>query len=103
MRIIRLEKYNFLYLLNISDTIIKYSPLINLWNGSNRGEGYLMYAKLRMSNIHSTNWQINAHMTLLNENSINDVIQMHMLHKASDYHKTEYMKYMNTSHKNGKE
>ena len=36
-----LKKYNFLSLLNIPDAMYQYGPLINLWEGSNQGEGYL--------------------------------------------------------------
>ena len=87
-----LKKYNFLSLLNIPETIDKYGPLINLWEGSNQGEGYLRYAKPKVTDIHSKNWQINAHINLLNETSLNNVINCHALNKTSDNIKDEYKK-----------
>ena len=49
----RLSKYNYLSFLNFPDTMKLYGPLINLWEGSNKGEGYLRYAKPMIVNIHS--------------------------------------------------
>jgi hypothetical protein len=89
-----LKKYNFLSLLNIPDAINKYGPLINLWEGSNQGEGYLRYAKPKVVNIHSKNWQINAYISLLNETSMNNVINCHALHKNSNDMKGEYVKHV---------
>ena len=51
-----LKKYNFLSLLNIPKTMERYGPLINLWEGSNQGEGYLRYVKPKITDIHSRNW-----------------------------------------------
>ena len=79
-------------MLNIPETIDKYGPLINLWEGSNQGEGYLRYAKPKVTDIHSKNWQINAHINLLNETSLNNVINCHALNKTSDNIKDEYKK-----------
>ena len=56
----------------------KYGPLVNIWEGSNQGEGYLRYAKPKVSNIHHKNWQVNAHVSLLNENAMNTVIDCHI-------------------------
>ena len=47
-----LTKYNFQSLLNIPETMNFMGPLVNLWEGSNQGEGYLRYAKPKISNIH---------------------------------------------------
>ena len=38
-----------------------YGPLINLWEGANQCEGYLMYAKPIITDINSVNWYLNAH------------------------------------------
>ena len=89
-----LKKYNFLSLLNIPDAINKYGPLINLWEGFNQGEGYLRYAKPKVVNIHSKNWQINARISLLNETSMNNVINCHALNKNSNDMKGEYVKHV---------
>ena len=87
-----LKKYNFMSLLNIPDAMRRYGPLINLWEGSNQGEGYLRYAKPRITDIHSKNWQINAHIKLLNETSMNNVIDCHLVNRSSTYQNSEYMK-----------
>ena len=55
-----ITKYNYQSLLNLPDTMHRYGSLVNLWEGSNQGEGYLRYAKPMIVNIHSKNWQINA-------------------------------------------
>lgn len=91
------KKYNFLSLLNIPDIMNKYGPLINLWEGSNQGEGYLRYAKPRITDIHSVNWQLNAHTNLLNESSMNDVISCHVYHNTSHHHKGEYIKHVKST------
>ena len=74
-----LKKYNFLSLLNIPDAMYQYGPLINLWEGSNQGEGYLRYAKPIITDIHSKNWQINAHIKLIDVTSMNEVINCHVM------------------------
>ena len=73
-----LSKYNFLSLLNIPQSMKLFGPMINLWEGSNQGEGYLRFAKPKLTNIHSKNWQINAHLQMLNEMSFDEVIDSHM-------------------------
>ena len=63
-----------------------FGPLVNLWEGSNQGEGYLRYAKPKISNIHCKNWQVNAHISLLNEKAFDNVIDSHMNNMmASEY------------------
>ena len=73
-----LTKYNHLSLLNIPNTIKLFGPLINLWEGSNQGEGYLRFAKPKLTNIHSKNWNTNAHTEILNEISLEEVIEYHV-------------------------
>ena len=63
-----LSRYNYQSLLNLPDTMTIYGPLVNLWEGSNQGEGYLRYAKPMIVNIHSKNWQVNAIQKLQNKN-----------------------------------
>ena len=73
-----LSKYNFLSLLNISQSMKLFGPMNNLWEGSNQDEGYLRFSKPKLTNIRSKNWQINAHLQMLNEISIDEVIDSHM-------------------------
>ena len=82
-----------------------FGPLVNLWEGSNQGERYLRYAKPKISNIHSKNWQVNALLDLLNEKSFDNVIECHMYKQmapeSGHYHQTidqrEKKLYMHTS------
>ena len=65
-------------LLNIPMHMREYGPLINLWEGSNQGEGYLRLAKPKLTNIHSKKWKINAHKEIFNEVALDQVLQMHI-------------------------
>ena len=73
-----MTKYNHLCLLNIPRHMKLFGPMINLWEGSNQGEGYLRFAKPNLTNIHSKNWQQNAHSEILNEMSFDQVIENHV-------------------------
>ena len=46
-----LSRYNYLCILNLSVRIKRYGPLIDLWEDSNPGEGYLRYTKSRILKI----------------------------------------------------
>ena len=54
--------------------------------------GYLRYAKPKITNIHSKNWQVNVYLDLLNEKSFGNVIECHMhkqmAPKSGNYHQT---------------
>ena len=65
-------------LLNIPKHMREYGPLINLLEGSNQGEGYLRFAKVKLTNIHSKNWQIKAHKEIYNEVALDQVLQLHI-------------------------
>ena len=73
-----MTKYNYMSLLNIPRCMKLYGPMINLWEGSNQGEGYLRFAKPKLNNIHSKNWQQNAHSEILTEISFEEVIENHV-------------------------
>ena len=73
-----LAKYNHLSLLNIPRTMKLFGPMINLWEGSNQGEGYLRFAKPKLTNIHSKNQNLNAHCEMLKEISLCKVIESHV-------------------------
>ena len=79
-----LSKYNYLSLLNLPDTMREYRPLINLWEGSNQGEGYLRYAKPSIVNIHSKNWQVNALRNLQNKQSLDVIVDYYVQHACTD-------------------
>ena len=65
-------------MLNLLEIMKQYGPLINLWEGSNKGEGYLRYAKPMTANIHSKNWYVNAILKLLNKISLDNIIDYYM-------------------------
>ena len=73
-----MTRYNHLSLLNIPKSIRLFGPMINLWEGSNQGEGYLRFAKPKLTNIHCKNWQQNAHADILIEMSFDEVIENHV-------------------------
>ena len=62
----------------------EYGPLINLWEGSNQGEGYLRYAKPSIVNIHSKNWQVNALRNLQNKQSLDAIVDYYVQHACTD-------------------
>ena len=90
-----LSHYNFMSLLNLPEAMKMYGPLTNLWEGANQGEGYLRYAKPKIIDIHSKNWQLNAHVNLLNLNSLNLVVDCYMTKKASKMARNNYSEYIN--------
>ena len=69
-------------LLNLPETMTRYGPLINLWEGSNQGEGYLRYAKPMITNIHSKNWQVNAVKKLQNKKTFDSIVDYHLEHNC---------------------
>ena len=73
-----MTRYNHLSLLNIPRSMRLFGPVINLWEGSNQGEGYLRFAKPKLTNIHCKNWQQNAHADILIEMSFDEVIENHV-------------------------
>ena len=44
-----------------------FGPMMNLWEVSNQGEGYLRYVKPKIHTIKSKNWHINAHKKILED------------------------------------
>ena len=76
-----LMKYNYLTLLNLPQTMKEYGPLVNLWEGSNQGKGYLRYTRPYtrpiIINIHSKNWQVNTILKVQNKKSLDDVVDHH--------------------------
>ena len=91
-----LTKYNHLSLLNIPNTIKLFGPLINLWEGSNQGEGYLRFAKPKLTNIHSKNWNTNAHTEILNEISLEEVIEYHVDNYYTTSKSCKFQNYRNS-------
>ena len=78
-----LKKYNFQSLLNLPKALIEFGPLVKLWEGGNQGEGYLRYVKPRIRDVHSKNWNINAHIGLMNDISMDEVVNVHITNNSS--------------------
>ena len=78
-----LSKYDYICLLNFPSTMKECGPLINLWEGSNQGEGYLRYAKPIIRDVFTKSWQVNGHIQLLNEVTFNNVIANHVTNKVN--------------------
>ena len=68
-----------------------------MWECSNQGEDYLRYAKPRITDIHSKNWQINAHIKLLEIISMDEVIDCHVMNKLSEGSRSDYIMHINQS------
>ena len=94
-----LTKYNYQSLLNLPNAMELYGPLINLWEGANQGEGYLRYAKPIVTDIHSVNWHLNAHMKLLNEKAIESVVSYHITKNSKEEVHHRYLKYVDSKKK----
>ena len=50
-----LRKFNFQSFLNLPHVANLYGPLVNLWAGSNHGEGYLRHVKVKITSVHTKN------------------------------------------------
>lgn len=51
------SKFNFCCLLNLPDTMRKFGPLRNLWEGDFKGEGIIRLVKPLITQGHKLNWQ----------------------------------------------
>ena len=51
-----LSKYNYTCLLNLPVTMKYYGPLINLWEGSNQGEGFFRYVEPQIRDVFTKSW-----------------------------------------------
>ena len=87
-----LARYNHMSLLNIPSHLRHFGPMINLWEGSNQGEGYLRFVKPKLKNIHSKNWQLNAHCEIINEISLEQVFENHV---NNNYSKSRCCRFQN--------
>jgi len=70
-------------------------PLVNCWEGANQGEGYLRFAKPMIRDIHSTNWQLNAHLNLLRGNAFDSVVNNHIIDNCTKPVHNRYIEYIN--------
>ena len=97
-----LSKYNFQSLLNLPSQMKAYGPLVNLWEGGNKGEGYLRFAKPIITNIHSKNWQINAHVKLFSERSLESVLNFHIMNNSKKLIHDKYIEYVKSKNERNK-
>ena len=79
-----LRTFNFQSLLNLPYVANLYGPLVNLWEGSNQGEGYLRHVKPKITSVHTKKWKMNVHINLLNDNALNYVLDNNFTVEASD-------------------
>ena len=79
-----------------------HDPLVNLWERSNQGEGYLRHVKSKITTIHTKNWNMNVHINLLNNNAINYVLYNHFTTKSSDEMNKRFKKIRMTNMKQSK-
>ena len=79
-----------------------HDQLVNLWERSNQGEGYLRHVKSKITTIHTKNWNMNVHINLLNNNAINYVLYNHFTTKSSDDMSKIFQKIRITNNKQSK-
>ena len=79
--------------MNIPEPMERYNSSSNLWADSNQDEKYLRHTKPSIMDIHSKQWHIYAHVSLLNETAINDKIDCYVRNESSPHCKGEYMKH----------
>ena len=72
-----LQHFNFLSLLNLPETMSLYGPLVNTWEGGNRGEGYLRHLKPMITNTVRPNWNHLAHENIMKEKSKSQILHDH--------------------------
>ena len=72
-----LQHFNFLSLLNLPETMDLYGPLVNTWEGGNRGEGFLRHIKPIITNTVCANWNVIAHEHVMKNKSKCQVLHQH--------------------------
>ena len=77
-----LQHFNFLSLLNLPDTMDLYGPLVNMWEGGNRGEGFLRHLKPTITNTVQVNWNFIAHENIMKNKSKAQVLHQHFKNLA---------------------
>ena len=70
--------------------LIYFSTLVKLWESDNQGEGYLRYVKPRIRDVHSKHWNINTHIELMNDISMDEVVNVHITNSSSKRVKKAY-------------
>jgi len=75
-----LQHFNFLSLLNLPETMDLYGPLVNTWEGGNRGEGYLRHLKPMITNTVRPNWNLLAHEHIMKDKSKSLILHTHFKH-----------------------
>ena len=68
--------------------------MINLWEGGNKGEGYLRFAKPIITDIYSNNWQIHAHLKLFSETFLDSVVNYHIMNNSKQMVNDKYLEYV---------
>ena len=76
--------------MNLPKVLIYFSTLVKLWESVNQGEGYLRYVKPRIRDVHSKNWNINTHIELMNDISMDEVVKVHITNNSSTRVKKAY-------------
>ena len=82
-----LQHFNFLSLLNLPDTMDLYGPLVNMWEGGNRGEGFLRHLKPTITNTVQINWNSLAHENIMKKKSRAQVLHQHFKNLSSNKRK----------------
>ena len=62
----------------------------------------MRYVKTKATDVHSKKWQNNAHIDMLNEISLNTVINCYLMNKSSKYTNEEYIDHITKKQRIGK-
>ena len=92
---------NFMCLLNLPNIMRKFGPLVNLWEGSYQGEGFLRIAKKHVKKGIRGNWQINALNNMMKERSFQNILSKELcesmhLEETNNAEEGDYYSYKNT-------
>ena len=89
-KLIWLSKYNYQLLMNIPNQMKLFGLLVQLWEGSIQDEGILRLVKPKINSIRTKNWHCNAHIKLLEEVSLDSIIDTYTEYRTKDNHRNEY-------------
>ena len=65
-----ISHYNFISLLNVPKVLEKYGSMRNIWEGGEKGEGFLKTVKSHIPNSYTKNWHVNLMTKLLKEKAL---------------------------------
>ena len=84
-------------MINIPYVVTLFGLLANFWEGGNCGEGYLRHVNAGIRDVRTKNWNMNVHIKLLNDNSMELVLDTNFSNKSSNRHFAAYQRFKKQS------